>query len=204
MFLIRGVGDVAASLDKEVEMKLRQIGLAMLLVLCMLIATSLGDSAAGLGGAVGPAKMYLKEEVPFLGTKTVERTLRLRNTDQDVAALVELGVSGDLEDIDTSFSENGFTIPPGQEKEISVKFKLIKTGVFRGDVVVTFSGTDSALEGSGATGNLVLLCPTVIQVEGSGMSGSLIGGMVGGVVVIIAIIVGLLMYRGRRKARVQI
>lgn len=156
--------------------------------------------AYALGGSMGPARMTLHTEVPFMSQGVIEVPIRVLNTANEPESVMLLATD-DLNNSDimsVEFTEDQLMLKSNEQKVINVTFKVKKPGTFSGNIVTLFNPiseqSDSAI---GSTVGLRLNSKVSIVAKGNGPNILYIGGFAG----IAAIMLGVSLYKrkGRRE-----
>jgi len=159
-----------------------------------------------LGGSMGPARMTLRTEVPFLPFLSqdigiIEVPIRVANTANEPEKVVFFATE-DLNNSDimtVEFAEEQIVLEPNEEREVKVIFKVRKVGIFSGNIVALFSSAseqkDSAI---GSEVGFRLNSKVTVIAESRRPNILYIGGIAGGILVLIGMFLHI---RGKRKKR---
>jgi len=158
-----------------------------------------------LGGSMGPARMTLRTEVPFLPFLSqdigiIEVPIRVANTANEPEKVVFFATE-DLNNSDimtVEFAEEQIVLEPNEEREVKVIFKVRKVGIFSGNIVALFSSAseqkDSAI---GSKVGLRLNSKVTVIAESRRPNILYIGGIAGGILVLI----GMFLHVRRKRKR---
>jgi len=159
-----------------------------------------------LGGSMGPARMTLRTEVPFLPFLSqdigiIEVPIRVANTANEPEKVVFFATE-DLNNSDimtVEFAEEQIVLEPNEEREVKVIFKVRKVGIFSGNIVALFSSASEQKDGViGSKVGLRLNSKVTVIAESRRPNILYIGGIAGGILVLIGMFLHI---RGKRKKR---
>jgi hypothetical protein len=161
--------------------------------------------AYALEGSMGPARMTLHTEIPFMSpqrdTGVIEVSIRVANTANEPERIM-FSTTDDLNNSDIMtviFAEEQLVLMPKEERVVNVTFKVKKPGTFSGNIVTLFASADeksgSAI-GSTVGFRLNSKVSIVAASKGPGISLYSIGalGFVGSMVLI-----GIVLYKRKRR-----
>ncbi len=145
-------------------------------ILATLVA-SVSVPAYALEGSMGPPRMTLRTEIPFMsqfmsqGAGVIEVPIRVLNTANEPES-VRLFTTDDLNNrgiMEVEFTEEQFVLKPKEQKVINVTFEVKRPGTYSGNIVTLFNSageqSDSAL---GSTVGLRLNSKVSIVAESKG------------------------------------
>ena len=179
-------------------------------VIGIIVALLVGIAAIpvyALGGSMGPARMTLRTEVPFLpflsqDIGVIEVPIRVANTANEPEKVVFFATE-DLNNSDimtVEFAEEQIVLEPNEEREVKVIFKVRKAGIFSGNIVALFSSAseqkDSAI---GSKIGLRLNSKVTVIAESRKPNTLYIGGIAGGISVLIGMFLHVRRKRKKRK-----
>ena len=159
-----------------------------------------------LGGSMGPARMTLRTEVPFLPFLSqdigiIEVPIRVANTANESEKVVFFATE-DLNNSDimtVEFAEEQIVLEPNEEREVKVIFKVRKVGIFSGNIVALFSSASEQKDDAvGSKVGLRLNSKVTVIAESRRPNILYIGGIAGGILVLIGMFLHI---RGKRKKR---
>ena len=160
-----------------------------------------------LGGSMGPARMTLRTEVPFLPFLSqdigiIEVPIRVANTANEPEKVVFFATE-DLNNSDimtVEFAEEQIVLEPNEEREVKVTFKVRKAGIFSGNIVALFSSASE--QKNSAIGSKVgfrLNSKVTVIAESRRPNILYIGGIAGGILVLIGMFLHVRRKRKKRK-----
>ena len=169
-------------------------------ILAGLLAASLVVPASALEGSMGPARMTLRTEVPFMSQGVIEVPIRVCNTANESES-VRLFTTDDLNNSDimtVEFTEQQLVLMPEEERVLNVTFRVKKTGTFSGNIGTLFNSMteESSSSPIGSSVGLRINSKVSIIAESKGPDISLYGAVgLAGIVLLI-----LLVLNNRKKS----
>jgi hypothetical protein len=176
-------------------------------IMAVLLLAIMVVPACALEGSMGPARMTLRTEVPFMSLgagSVIEVPVRVCNTANESES-VRFFITDDLNNSDimrVKFAEEHLVLMPEEERVVTVTFTVKKPGSFSGNIVTVFNSLNE--ESSSTIGSMVglrLNSKVSIVAERKGPDSSLytLGGAVGfaGIVLLI----GVILHRRKQKER---
>lgn len=162
-----------------------------------------------LEGSMGPPRMTLRTEVPFMSQGVIEEVpIRVANTAND-SERVMFFTTDDLNNsniMTVEFTENHLMLKPNEQKVINVTFKVKKPGTFSGNIVTLFkSSGDQSDSAIGSTVGLRLNSKVLIVAESKGpnISFSSIEALgfagAGIVLLMLTVLIGIHSYKRKRR-----
>jgi len=168
----------------------------------ILVALTIAPACA-LGGSMGPARMTLHTEIPFMSqdVSVIEVPIRVANTANE-SERVTFFTTDDLnnsEIMTVEFAENHLVLMPNEERVVDVTFSVKNPGTFSGNIVTMFNPlSDQSSSVIGSTVGLRLNSKVLIVAERKGPDVLLYSvsalGFVG-----IVVLIGLFLNRRRVK-----
>ena len=107
------------------------------------------------GGSMGPARMTLHTEIPFMSQGVIEVPIRVINTANESERVVFF-TTDDLNNSDIMevvFAEEHLVLMPKEERVVRVTFKVKNPGTFSGNIVTVFNSLNE--QSSSAIGSTV-------------------------------------------------
>lgn len=163
--------------------------------------------AYAVGGSMGPARMTLHTEVPFMSQGVIEVPIRVINT-ANVSERIMLFTTEDLnnsEIMDVNFAEEQLVLMPKEERVVDVTFEVKKPGTFSGNIVSVFNSVNEQNSSAiGSTVGLRLNSKVSIVAESKVPSYISIDSAIAlGVAAIIIelLLVGRVLYKGKRRKK---
>jgi len=163
--------------------------------------------AYAVGGSMGPARMTLHTEVPFMSQGVIEVPIRVINTANESERIM-LFTTEDLnnsEIMDVNFAEEQLVLMPKEERVVDVTFEVKKPGTFSGNIVSVFNSVNEQNSSAiGSTVGLRLNSKVSIVAESKVPSYISIDSAIAlGVAAIIIelLLVGRVLYKGKRRKK---
>lgn len=163
--------------------------------------------AYAVGGSMGPARMTLHTEVPFMSQGVIEVPIRVINTANESERIM-LFTTEDLnnsEIMDVNFAEEQLVLMPKEERVVDVTFEVKKPGTFSGNIVSVFNSVNEQSSSAiGSTVGLRLNSKVSIVAESKVPSYISIDSAIAlGVVAIIIelLLIGRVLYKGKRRKK---
>jgi len=160
--------------------------------------------ATALEGSMGPPRMTLRTEVPFMSQGVIEEVpIRVANTANELERVM-FYTTDDLNNSDimeVEFTENQLMLKQNEQKVINVTFKVKKPGTFSGNIVTMFkSASEQSDSAIGSTVGFRLNSKVTILAESKGpnINMSSIGGIIGIAAIVLALI-GIFLYKKFRR-----
>jgi hypothetical protein len=151
-----------------------------------------------LEGSMGPPRMTLRTEVPFMSQGVIEEVpIRVANTANELERVMFF-TTDDLNNSDimeVEFTENQLMLKPNEQKVINVTFKVKKPGTFSGNIVTMFkSSSEQSDSAIGSTVGFRLNSKVTILAESKGPSIKMPSiGVIG--IVAISLALGIFLYK---------
>ena len=158
--------------------------------------------AYALEGSMGPARMTLHTEVPFMSQGVIEIPIRVCNTANESES-VTFFTTDNLNNSDimtVAFAEEQLELAPKEEQVVNVTFEVKKPGTFSGNIVTLFNSLNEQSSSTiGSTVGLRLNSKVSIVAESKRPNISLysIGALTGAIMVLI----GVVLYKRKRRRR---
>ena len=163
--------------------------------------------AHAVGGSMGPARMTLHTEVPFMSQGVIEVPIRVINTANESERIM-LFTTEDLnnsEIMDVNFAEEQLVLMPKEERVVDVTFEVKKPGTFSGNIVSVFNSVNEQSSSAiGSTVGLRLNSKVSIVAESKVPSYISIDSAIAlGVAAIIIelLLIGRVLYKGKRRKK---
>ncbi|KAF5437013.1 hypothetical protein C5S35_06180 [Candidatus Methanophagaceae archaeon] len=163
--------------------------------------------AYAVGGSMGPARMTLHTEVPFMSQGVIEVPIRVINTANESERIM-LFTTEDLnnsEIMDVNFAEEQLVLMPKEERVVDVTFEVKKPGTFSGNIVSVFNSVNEQSSSAiGSTVGLRLNSKVSIVAESKVPSYISIDSAIAlGVAAIIIelLLIGRVLYKGKRRKK---
>jgi len=163
--------------------------------------------AYAVGGSMGPARMTLHTEVPFMSQGVIEVPIRVINTANESERIM-LFTTEDLnnsEIMDVNFAEEQLVLMPKEERVVDVTFEVKKPGTFSGNIVSVFNSvSEQSSSAIGSTVGLRLNSKVSIVAESKVPSYISIDSAIAlGVAAIIIelLLIGRVLYKGKRRKK---
>ena len=176
-------------------------------IIAGLLMTIMVVPAYAVGGSMGPARMTLHTEIPFMSQGVIEVPIRVINTASEYERVVFF-TSEDLnnsEIMDVNFAEEQLVLMPEEERVVNVTFEVKKPGTFSGNIVSVFNSiNEQSSSAIGSTVGLRLNSKVSIVAESKRPSYISIDSAIAlGVVAIIIefLLVGRVLYKGKRRKK---
>ena len=156
-----------------------------------------------LEGSMGPARMTLHTEVPFMSQGVIEVPIRVCNTANESES-VRFYTADDLNNSDimtVEFTEQQLVLMPKEERVVNVTFSVKKPGTFSGNIVTMFTslnGQSSSAIGSTVGLRLNSKVSIVAASKGPDISLYSIGALMGAIIVLIGVV---LLYKRKRRRK---
>lgn len=165
--------------------------------------------AYALEGSMGPPRMTLRTEIPFMshGAGVIEVPIRVLNTANEPES-VRLFTTDDLNNsgiMEVEFTEEQFVLKPKEQKVINVTFEVKRPGTFSGNIVTLFkSASEQSDSAIGSTVGLRLNSKVSIVAESKGpnLSFASIGALgFAGVGIVLLILIALMGIRSSKRKK---
>lgn len=176
-------------------------------IMAVLLLAIMVVPAYALEGSMGPARMTLRTEVPFMSLgagSVIEVPVRVCNTANESES-VRFFITDDLNNSDVmrvKFAEEHLLLMPEEERVVTVTFTVKKPGSFSGNIGAVFNSLDE--DSNSTIGSMVGLrlnskVSIVAERKGPDISLYTLGGAVGfaGIVPVI----GVVLHRRKQKRR---
>ena len=174
-------------------------------IIAGLLMTIMVVPAYAIGGSMGPARMTLHTEIPFMSQGVIEVPIRVINTANESERIM-LFTTEDLNNskiMDVTFAEEQLVLMPKEERVVDVTFEVKKPGTFSGNIVSVFNSVNEQSSSAiGSTVGLRLNSKVSIVAESKVPSYISIDSAIAlGVVAIIIelLLVGRVLYKGKRR-----
>ena len=176
-------------------------------ILAGLLVAGMAMPAYALKGSMGPARMTLHTELPFMspGGGVIEVPIRVVNTANESERVV-FSTTGDLnnsEIMSTEFTEVQLVLMPKEERVVNVTFNVKRPGTFSGNIITMFDSlTEESSSTIASTIELRLNSQVSIVAESKGpdIQHYFIGAL-GFAAIAVLILGGVILYKGKKSRR---